>query len=109
MLATEAGVPWIAPMPTTVKVWMPPLAMARQKKNSRLRRIGGLSSRSSPTLASALDGPIGLRTTRGSTLPATISSRATANDSPAANRKAPCQPQIAAQASTMAGVTPKPR
>ena len=53
MLATAAGVPWMAPRPTTVKVWMPPLAMAMQKKNSRLRRIGALSSRSSPTLAVA--------------------------------------------------------
>jgi hypothetical protein len=31
---------------------MPPLAMARQKKNSGLRRIGPLSRRSSPTLPS---------------------------------------------------------
>src|SRR5260370_38247319 len=98
---------------------MPPVAMVRLKKHRRLRRMGGLSSRSSPTLASlldgavltgpCLDGPRGLRTARGSTLPATIRRIATAKVSPAANRKAPCQPHRAAAASTMAGVTPKPR
>ena len=38
----------MAPSDTTEKVWMPPLAIARQKKNSRLRRIGPDSSSSSP-------------------------------------------------------------
>ena len=95
-------------MPTTVKVWMPPLAIEMQKKNRRLRRIGALSSSSSPTLDSALLGPIGLRTTRGRMLPATIIISAEQTDMPAATRKAPCQCHIAAHASIRPGATPEP-
>ena len=41
--------------------------------------------------------------------PATISSVAEQIASTAAAKKAPCQPQTAAMASTMAGVTPEPK
>ena len=114
MLATAADVPWIAPSATTEKVWMPPLAMARQKKNSRLRRIGALSSRSSPTLAALLAVAFGaagaLRAARGSTLPATISSSADGERQHGGEQEgAVPAPQRRPQASTMAGVTPKPR
>ena len=54
MFATSAEVPWMAPSDTTAKVWMLPLAMARQKKNSRLRRIGSAQQEVEPDLAVAL-------------------------------------------------------
>ena len=89
---------------------MPPLAMARQKKNSRLRRIGPDSSSFQPDLVAGPWPRAAVRRgARGSTLPVTISSRAAANDRTAATRKPPFQPQIATAAITMAGVTPLPR
>src|SRR5258707_6182209 len=110
MLADAAGVPHSTPSATTEKVCTPPLAMPIQVKNSRLRRIGPLSSRSRPTddLAAlgadeGLAAPAGAdddlvfvllaavgRAARGRMLPATISSSAAAMASTAATRNARC-------------------
>jgi len=73
------SLPWIAPMPNHVEVWMPPLARARQEgRTGWVRRIGGRSAAGrSPTLAASwrtrfLAVSEGLRAAGGRTLPATI-------------------------------------